>query len=70
MDNLDLKQAVEDFDQAIVELLRASGWLYHVHRTAARDSAVPPALLAEVRSRLEAVTLREGVFDHLYDEAA
>ncbi|WP_280264778.1 hypothetical protein [Nocardia wallacei] len=70
MDNLDLKQAIDDFDQAIVELLRASGWLYHLHRTASQDSAVPTGLLAEVESRLRAVTLREGVFDHLYDEAA
>ncbi|GAB2687626.1 hypothetical protein [Nocardia thraciensis] len=70
MENLDLEQAVADFDQAIVELLRASGWLYHVHRTAARDSAVPPGLLADAESRLRAVTLQEGIFDHLYNEAA
>ncbi len=70
MNDLDLTKAVSEFDKAVVELLRASGWLYHVHRTASQDSAVPAELLDLVRTRLGGVTLSEGVFEHLYHEAA
>ncbi|MBB5918229.1 hypothetical protein BJY24_007141 [Nocardia transvalensis] len=70
MDNLDLKQAVSDFDKAVVELLRASGWLYHVHRVAAQDPSATSEQLEYAESRLQGVSLQKGVFDHLYHEAA
>jgi hypothetical protein len=70
VDDLDLTKAVSEFDKAVVELLRASGWLYHVHRTVDRDSSATPGLLDLARARLAGVTLHEGVFAHLYHEAA
>ncbi|MFG1792499.1 hypothetical protein [Nocardia sp. NPDC049149] len=70
MNNLDLTNAISDFDKAVVELLRASGWLYHVHRAASPDPSVALDLLKTAEARLTSVTLSEGVFEHLYHEAA
>ncbi|MGF6886726.1 hypothetical protein ABIA39_005215 [Nocardia sp. GAS34] len=70
MDDLTVTRAISDFDKAVVELLRASGWLHHVHNSASGAPAAAPELLAAARDRLEAITLQPGVFDHLYHEAA
>ncbi|MFG1798235.1 hypothetical protein [Nocardia sp. NPDC049149] len=70
MNNLDLANAISDFDKAVVELLRASGWLYHVHRTVSPDRSVALDLLRIAEARLTGVTLSGGVFEHLYHEAA
>jgi hypothetical protein len=70
VDDLTVTRAISDFDKAVVELLRASGWLHHVHNSASGAPAAAPELLAAARDRLEAITLQPGVFDHLYHEAA
>jgi len=70
VDDLTVTRAISDFDKAVVELLRASGWLHHVHNSASHDPSASPELLAAAKTRLEAVTLQPGVFEHLYHEAA
>jgi hypothetical protein len=70
VNDLDLTKAISDFDKAVVELLRASGWVRHVHNSASQDPSASPEVLAAAKTRLEAVTLRAGVFEHLYHEAA